>query len=472
MSRRAIGVSALVHYLKETMEGNPILHGILVEGEISNLRIPYSGHWYFSLKDERAGISCVMFASSNRRTAFVPKNGDKVIICGDVSVYEAGGTMQIIVQTMQPSGIGDLFMQLEALKKKLSAEGLFQEDHKKKIPPYPMRIALITGNQTAGREDVLITLKRRWPIAEIAEYPCPVQGKGAAGEICKALMKADKGQYDVILLVRGGGSLEDLWCFNDEQLAHAIYNAGTPLITGIGHETDFTIADYAADVRANTPTGAAETAVPDQNEVLAQLQQWQIRMYKAVQNRIDQDHARVRHLKESSVFLRPERIYSEQSNLLNYLEERLMRFTDVPKDERHELNELIHSFYAALETKKQALKKQLDQDHTQMILAINHKLAADHEQLKLQKHVLDQSIKLDTEAARSRLGMQIKLLDAYSPLKAMERGYSIVSKNNRAVSSIQDVAEQDTILIQMKDGSLHAAVISKEKKHDESKTDL
>jgi exodeoxyribonuclease VII large subunit len=454
------------------MEGNPILHGILVEGEISNLRIPYSGHWYFSLKDERAGISCVMFASSNRRVGFVPKNGDKVIISGDVSVYEAGGTMQIIAQSMQPSGIGELYLQLEALKKKLSEEGLFKEEHKKTLPSYPMHIALITGNQTAGREDVLITLKKRWPIAEIAEFPCPVQGKGAAAEICKALMNADRGNYDVILLVRGGGSLEDLWCFNDEQLAHVIYNAETPLITGIGHETDFTIADYAADVRANTPTGAAETAVPDQNEVKAQLQQYQIRMCKAAQNRIDQEHSRIMHLKENAVFARPERIYSEQSNTLNYLEERLMRFTDVPKNERHELNELIHSFYAALENKKQGLKIQLDQVQTEMILAVKQKLAADHEQLKLQRHALDQSVKQDTEARRFRLEMHMKLLDAYSPLKAMDRGYSIVSDNNRTVSSIQDVQEQDTIQIQMKDGSLHAAVISKEKNHGESKTDL
>ena len=183
MSRRVVPVSTLVHYLKEAMEGDPVLHGVLVEGEVSNLRKPYSGHWYFSLKDDHASISCVMFRSANARVSFPLKNGDQVILRGDVSVYEAGGSMQIIASSLQPSGIGDLYLQLEALKKKLSAEGLFAEEHKKKIPVFPDRLGLITGNNTAAREDVLITLKRRWPLVEIHEYPCAVQGKEAAPQI-------------------------------------------------------------------------------------------------------------------------------------------------------------------------------------------------------------------------------------------------------------------------------------------------
>lgn len=467
-----VPVSTLVHYLKEAMEGNPVLHGILVEGEISNLRIPSSGHWYFSLKDERASISCVMFASAARRLNFRAKNGDKVILTGDISVYEAGGTMQIIAQSMQPSGIGDLYLQLEALKKKLLTEGIFAPEHKQSLPKYPMDIALITGNQTAGRQDVLITLHKRWPIAKIHEYTCPVQGAEAAAKITEALVKADNGGHDVILLVRGGGSFEDLWCFNDETLARAIYHAKTPIITGIGHETDFTIADYAADVRANTPTGAVETAVPDQREILQMLSQYQIRLTAKVMNQLSEERSQWTHLRQSTVFTRPERMYSEQTSSLDYLEERLMRYVNVPRNQRAELHSLSHQFYACIQNRNQKLKQEIQDSKAKMMLSMKQNAADQNAKLHTSQSNLQQQMTAVMDHRTHTLEVNMKLLDAYSPLKVMERGYSITTKDQNVVNSIDDVNLNDLISIRVKDGSIHASVMNKESEHGKNKNDI
>ena len=472
MSRRVVPVSTLVHYLKETMEENPILHGVLVEGEVSNLRIPYSGHWYFSLKDDKASISCVMFASANRRVGFIPKNGDKVTINGDISVYEAGGTMQIIAQGMQPSGIGELYLKLEALKKKLSAEGLFDENHKKELPAYPMDIALITGNQTAGREDVLITLKKRWPIAVIHEYPCPVQGTDAAVRIQEALQKADAKGYDVILLVRGGGSFEDLWCFNDESLARTIYQANTPIVTGIGHETDFTVADYVADVRANTPTGAVETAVPDQNEIFGLLQQYQLRLITGIQHQLKQDSVKLEHIQNSSVFLRPERMYLEQTNSLNYLEERLMRYALMPKEKRSQLETVSHTFYACMQESTKRLQLQLNSTRSQMVQAEGKCINDAAQKIHQRQQGLQLAVAADMQNQRHSLELHMKLLDAYSPLKVMERGYSIATKDHSVISSVRDIQINDDLQIRFKDGSIQTKVLCKETEHGKDKNDI
>lgn len=472
MSKHVVPVSTLVHYLKETMEGNPVLHGILVEGEVSNLRIPYSGHWYFSLKDERSSISCVMFASANRRAGFTPKNGDKVILSGDVSVYEAGGSMQIIAQGIQPSGIGALYLQLEALKKRLSEEGLFAEEHKKPLPEYPMEIALITGNQTAGREDVLITLRKRWPIAKIIEYPCPVQGAEAAPKIAEAVRRADAGNHDVILLVRGGGSFEDLWCFNAEALARTIYAAKTPIITGIGHEIDFTIADYVADVRANTPTGAVETAVPDQNEIRNLLLQYRVRMNHAVKHQLVQQKLSLEHLSQSTVLQKPERLLAEPSNALNYYEERLMRYAKMPQEKRTALELLSHRFYNGVQNQNKLLNEEIQTSKTKLYVTVKNTINEVSQNLQTQQQSLQGTMGNVMQQDAHRLEMNMKLLDAYSPLKVMERGYSITMKENQVVHHIDDVQLNDQIQIHLQDGILQAEVNHKEKKNGKDKNDI
>lgn len=463
MSRRVVPVSTLVHYLKESMDGDPVLHGVMVEGEISNIRKPYSGHWYFSLKDDRAYLSCVMFRYRNQSVSFDPKNGDKVIVKGDVSVYEQTGNMQLVAESMQPSGIGDLYLQFEALKKKLSTEGLFNEEHKKPIPAYAMDIALVTGNNTAAREDVLITLHKRWPLAEIHEYPCPVQGAEAAPKITEALSRADAGGHQIIILARGGGSIEDLWCFNDESLARFIYQMHTPVITGIGHEIDFTLCDYVADLRANTPTGAAEAAVPDMHEVMAALKQYRTRMIQAVQSDIDLAHMHYQKLAAAPVFKNPQKLYSEQAVRLDYLEEKLMHIIQKPSERKQDLMHLFQKLSQEIHSYSSSIREDLQQAKSLMALYTQLRFSKGYNELQKNKEDLQNSMENILDKKQERLQQDIRLLDAYSPLKVLQRGYSITSKDGKAIRSIDDVKIHDNVDIRLSDGTLKAEI--KEKHH-------
>ncbi len=283
-----VSVSQLNNYLKQRLDGDEALRLVCVEGEISNFTDHSSGHMYFSLKDKDAAIKAVMFRGYRKKLAFRPAGGMKVIAIGDVSFYSKAGTVQLYVQHMFPSGIGDIYANLEALKEKLSKEGLFDGAHKKEIPKYPENIAIITSPTGAALRDIRNVLGRRYPLARQVLYPVMVQGNSAALEIVQALETANRdGKCDVILLARGGGSLEELSIFNDEKLARAIYASQIPVITGIGHEIDYTIADYVADLRAPTPSAAAELAVPDQNELMLSLdnmaERWQEALYSKVQ---------------------------------------------------------------------------------------------------------------------------------------------------------------------------------------------
>lgn len=283
-----VSVSQLNNYLKQRLDGDEALRLVCVEGEISNFTDHSSGHMYFSLKDKDAAIKAVMFRGYRKKLTFRPTGGMKVIAIGDVSFYSKAGTVQLYVQHMFPSGIGDIYANLEALKEKLSKEGLFDSAHKKEIPKYPENIAIITSPTGAALRDIRNVLGRRYPLARQVLYPVMVQGNSAALEIVQALETANRdGKCDVILLARGGGSLEELSIFNDEKLARAIYASQIPVITGIGHEIDYTIADYVADLRAPTPSAAAELAVPDQNELMLSLdnmaERWQEALYSKVQ---------------------------------------------------------------------------------------------------------------------------------------------------------------------------------------------
>ncbi len=458
MSRRVVPVTTLVRYIKAQMEKDPVLHGVMIEGEISNMRKPYSGHWYFSLKDEHSSLPCVMFANANRGVDFNPSNGDKVILTGDVSVYESEGRMQMIAHKMQPSGIGDLYQRLEALKKKLSQEGLFDSAHKKPIPRYPEDIALVTGNNTAAREDVLITLKKRWPMAKVNEYPCPVQGMDAAPKIMEALMRADRGGHDVILLVRGGGSLEDLWCFNDENLARLIYRLATPIVTGIGHEIDFTVADYVSDLRANTPTGAVETTVPDQNEILSSLTATKAKLAREMILRLNLEKAKFDRYAHSPVFEKPERLYMQQAMRLVYTEERLMRHRTMVDAKKQELNKLSTAFSQRMHSLTGKTRDRLREAEATIKLKTSMHVEASRSQLKSNDEALRRNIQMKLANAQLQMRSSIKLLNAYSPLAILERGYSIATLNGRALSSIKDVEPNDLIDVRLSDGSFQAIV--------------
>ncbi len=283
---RPVTVGQLNQYLKEKLAGDDALQSICVEGEISNLTLHTSGHIYFTLKDASAAIRAVLFRGYRASLKFIPANGMHVLLIGDVALYERNGGVQIYVQRMLQAGAGEISLQYEQLKRRLEAEGLFDAAHKRPIPKFPEKICLVTSPTGAALQDMRNILRRRYPLAQVQLCPTTVQGAEAAQDIVRALAAADAAQADVILLARGGGSLEDLYVFNDEALARAIYALHTPVITGIGHETDFTIADFVADLRAPTPSAAAELAVPDQQTLLFDLVQAENRLKSALALRL------------------------------------------------------------------------------------------------------------------------------------------------------------------------------------------
>ena len=260
-------VGELTSYVRNMFEGDRQMHDVAVIGELSNLSRPRSGHLYFSLKDADATLQCVMWRSEVARLAFLPQDGDRVVVFGNVSVYAAGGRYQLYASALQSAGVGDLLAQLEELKRRLTAEGLFEAQRKQSLPAHPERIALVTSPSGAARHDMRRVLARRWPLAQVELVGTSVQGSGAPEEIVAALQAAGRLQPDVILLGRGGGAVEDLWAFNSEAVVRAIAATAAPVVAGIGHETDFTLADLAADLRAPTPSAAAEMATPDQREL-------------------------------------------------------------------------------------------------------------------------------------------------------------------------------------------------------------
>ncbi|MGD9591251.1 MAG: exodeoxyribonuclease VII large subunit [Candidatus Berkiella sp.] len=261
---------------------------VWVKGELSNVSLPRSGHIYFTLKDTHAQVRCAMFKGSNRHLNFTPQDGMAVLIRAQVSIYEERGDYQLIVTQMEEYGQGALQKAFEALKAKLQAEGLFEQSHKKALPAYPKHIGIVTSHTGAAIQDILSVLKRRYPIAQVTIYHTQVQGKTAAKEIVGAIELANaKMQADVLMIARGGGSLEDLWCFNEESVARAIYASKLPTVTGIGHEVDFTIADFVADLRAPTPSAAAETITPDQQELIALFENKKMRLIQAIKRKLD-----------------------------------------------------------------------------------------------------------------------------------------------------------------------------------------
>lgn len=270
-SLKPVSVSQLNLYLKNLVQSDPHLKTVCVEGEISNLTLHSSGHIYMTLKDDSSAIRAVMFRGYRASLKFIPKNGMKILVIGDVNVYDKTGTIQIYVTKMMQAGIGDVYMQFEELKARLQKEGLFSESHKKPLPKYPSRIGLITSPTGAALQDMKNVIRRRYPLVEYTVIPTTVQGQEAAADIVEAIRRADAMGFDVMILARGGGSLEDLYVFNDETVARTIYACETPIITGIGHEIDFTIADFVSDKRAPTPSAAAEIAIPSTEDVLMDL---------------------------------------------------------------------------------------------------------------------------------------------------------------------------------------------------------
>ncbi|WP_312471821.1 exodeoxyribonuclease VII large subunit [Neobacillus sp.] len=438
--QRYLSVNALTKYIKRKFDADPHLRDVHVRGEISNFKQHSSGHMYFTLKDEKARILAVMFAGQSRYMKFTPENGMKVIVKGDISVYEPSGQYQIYIREMQPDGIGELFLAYEQLKQKLELEGLFALETKKAIPMYPTTIGVITSPTGAAIRDVITTIKRRYPIASILVIPALVQGENAAPSIAKAIEKANNiREIDVLIVGRGGGSIEELWAFNEERVARAIFSSRIPIISAVGHETDFTIADFVADLRAPTPTGAAELAVPHIEELMDRVLQRQARLLRVMQEKFRFEKERLNRVQKSYAFRYPHRLYEQKLEHVDKLTEQLVRGTSrlsLIKKGQHEI-----------------LYKRLQRNHPRAALleARNH---FERTQKELNRFMVQIFSKKQTD-----FNHVLSTLQALSPLKIMERGYSLAyTEDNHLVKTVKQVKVNEQVQIKLSDGSLYCNV--------------
>ena len=333
MNDKYLTVTAVTKYIKYKIDTDDNLKCIFIKGEISNCKYHSTGHIYFSIKDENSILNAIMFSTNAKKLTFTPNDGMKVLITGRISVYEAAGRYQIYVEEMIEDGVGNLYAEFEKLKKKLETKGLFDSNHKKDIPKMPSKVGVITASTGAAIRDIVSTIKRRFPICEIYLFPSLVQGENASKDLVNKLLQADNYGVDVIIIGRGGGSIEDLWAFNDEELANTIYNAKTPIISAVGHEVDFTICDFVSDLRAPTPTGAAELAVPNMSDIMINLEHLKIRLNEGLNKKIDYNKLLLNNLKNSFVLKNPMLLYENKkqnidlyfeklNNMMNYRLER------------------------------------------------------------------------------------------------------------------------------------------------------
>lgn len=413
---------------------------IWVEGEISNLAKPASGHLYFSLKDNKAQVRCAMFRGSNRKLTFAPDNGQQVLVRAKVSLYQPRGDYQLIVDRMEESGDGALQRQFELLKQKLAGEGLFDETNKQDIPQLPNKIGIITSGSGAAIHDILSVIERRFPSIAVTLYPVPVQGNDAAPAICKALAQLpDASACDVILLARGGGSLEDLWAFNEESVARAIFGCTVPVVTGIGHEVDVTIADFVADVRAATPTAAAETVTPDQHSWSQSFDWHQQRLLQLIQEKVQRGQEKTQWLSKRLEHQHPQSIIQRAQIQCDNTQTRLQRAWIYSLNEK------------ALQLKQ--VQAQLSSHHP------GAQLAQKKQTLHFNIQRLQQQMQLALKQHKNRLSHCARTLHTISPLQTLDRGYSItLDSNETTINSTKQLKVGDIIKTRLHEGRIHSRV--------------
>ncbi len=440
MNHNVLSVYALVHYIKQTLDQDKNIQSVLIKGEISNFTNHRSGHWYFTLKDTKAKINCVMFSSYASKCKILLKEGMKVIVQASVSMYEVGGSIQLYVTRVQVDGLGDLFLQLEEVKRRLQQEGLFLPQHKKPLPMYPMRIGIISARTGAAIQDILTTISRRWPLANVQVYPSLVQGIAATDDIIRNLQQADSDGHDVILLARGGGAIEDLWCFNEERLARCIFQMQTVIVTGVGHETDTTLVDYVSDARAPTPTAAAELITPDILEVKQTVFNFKRMLERQMKHRLMIEKNQFLPLKQHR-YMKDPLLYIQESQMRLALHIKelgvIERRVNVWKQEVAKYQHAMAFMAAKLQ---QEMDRQIHTNRQDLLTAMEH--------YRLQ--------------AKEVMGKKIALLNAFSPLKILERGYAITYQNDQLIKSVNDVAIDEEISIRMQDGYVYANVKKKE----------
>lgn len=437
-SDQYLTVTALTKYIKRKFDVDPYLGRIYLTGELSNFRLRPNAHQYFSLKDDHAKISAIMFKSAFEKVKFTPEEGMKVLVTGRISLYEASGSYQIYVNSMQPDGIGALYQAYEQLKKKLTDEGLFDLP-KKRLPMFPKRIAVVTSPSGAVIRDIITTVQRRFPIAQIVLFPALVQGDKAAADIVKQIEHANEiGNFDTLIIGRGGGSIEDLWPFNEEIVARAIVDSQLPVISSVGHETDTTIADLVADVRAATPTAAAELAVPVLNDELLKINQYRQRLFQAMNQTIKIDQQKVAKVRESYIFTQPTRLY-----------ERYIQNVDLSKNR---LEQLKDGYEQNWQQKVDLLTNRLSGRN------IQQSIANQQQQLANLEVRINQASRTIINNQRQSTAKLIAQLDNLSPLKIMSRGYSYVTLDKKVVKSVTQLTPNKTIKMNFEDGSASAEI--------------
>lgn len=444
MADNIYSVSQLNQSVRLMLENQ--LGAVWLTGEISNFSQPVSGHWYLSLKDENAQVRCAMFRMKNLRVSFRPTNGMQVLVRANVSLYEPRGDYQLIIESMHLAGEGLLMQQFEALKLKLAAEGLFAQHLKKNLPHFSKAVGIITSKTGAALQDILHILQRRDPSLKIIIYPTAVQGKDAATEIAQMIELANQRQeVDVLIVGRGGGSLEDLWCFNEEMVARAIFHSHLPVISAVGHETDVTIADFVADVRAPTPSAAAELVSRDQTELLQQLQYRRQRLEIALDRLFAEKQQKLKHLSLRLHNQHPQAQLRIQQQLIMQLSHRLQQTL------RHHWQKTAENLTAlSMRLYKNPLPLRLQQYEQQLA------------QLKVR---LNSHMNLTLSLQQKQLAHLCGKLDSLSPLKVLARGYSITqNQQNLTIRSMKDVNVGEQIKTRLPDGDIISQVIRLEEK--------
>ncbi|WP_028610444.1 exodeoxyribonuclease VII large subunit [Paenibacillus harenae] len=440
---RIYSIKELNRYIRMKLESDTLLGDIWLRGEISNFTHHSSGHMYFTMKDSDSKLKSIMFASHNQRLPFIPKEGAKVIARGNISVYERDGNYQFYVTSMQPDGIGSLYLAYEQLKAKLDSEGLFAASRKRPIPRFPRAIGVITSPTGAAVRDIIITLQRRYPSIPVLIYPVLVQGAQAAPSIVKAIESMNRfGEADVLIVGRGGGSLEELWAFNEEAVARTIAASAIPVISAVGHETDFTIADFAADLRAATPTAAAELAVPNIAELQQQLQRQKQRLVQGIRYALQDEKERLNRIRRSPFFMHPRKYLLEQAQRHDRLNEQL----------EQRMRTIVDRSYSRL-------------SRMQTALAAHHpgdRAAFAAKRWESASRRLEQAMASAVKEKKLQLHSTIRQLDALSPLKVMARGYGLVydEEERKLIKSVADVQPGDVVKVKVSDGQLDCHVRS------------
>lgn len=421
MQDKYLTVSAINRYLKHKLDTDGNLFNVFLKGEISNLKMHSTGHIYFSIKDDSSKINAIMFSSNAKKLTFLPQDGDKVLLSGRISVYEASGSYQIYVNEMEKDGVGNLYLAYEKLKKDLAKEGLFDKRHKKSIPKYPSKIGVITAKEGAAVRDIISTIKRRYPICDVILFPSLVQGDNAYKSIISSIDKAEMFDLDVLIIGRGGGSIEDLWPFNEEELARRIFKCKIPTISAVGHEIDYTIADFVADLRAPTPTGAAEMAVPNLPDLVNYIKNLNVRLNEAINAKINYQKLYLDSIKNSFVIKNPMIMFESKSQKLDLLLEKINKVM------LNNLNVAKHRF-----------------------------------ELIKNNHVLNNPSILYRDK-QTYLENIINKLELLNPLNSLKRGFSITYKDNKLVKDIDSVDIKDNIDIKVANGIISATIIEKRK---------